>query len=64
MSSLFLHPLSIPGCLFQLGKGAGACAGGQTVIMMLLPGAEHPVLAVLLALVSSWCDLEEVTQGV
>lgn len=57
---------NIPGCLFQLGKGgwSRACAGGQTAIMVLLPGAEHPVLAVLLAPVSSWCDLEEVTQGV
>lgn len=34
------------------------------MIMVLLPGAEHPVLAALLAPVSSWCDLEEVTQGV
>lgn len=31
------------------------------MIMVLLPGTEHPVLAVLLAPVSSWCDLEEAT---
>lgn len=49
-------------CLFRLREGgwSRARAGGQTVITALLPGAEHPVLAVLLAPVPSWCDLEEV----
>lgn len=59
VSSSFLQDPS----LLILARGRGwhrACAGGQAVTTALLPGAEHPVLAVLLALVPSCCDLEEV----
>lgn len=57
-SSFLQHPSLL---LAARGRGwSRACAGGQTVITASLPGTEHAVLAMLLALVPSCCDLEEV----